>query len=315
VDGDGVERDYAAAMLWARRAADQGNAVGEHNVGALFNNGWGVPKDLRAAASWWARAAGHGSEVAKVALRDLATDGVSEATAALHRLVEDAPLRAADAAVVAAGRCPLGDYAAQMAAIARWGARPLSDLRAAAEAGDLAAMAELGERFFFGLRGSPPKDHAQALIWFRRAAAANMAGAQCQLGVMHARGEGSLAVDDKTAARLWRHAADQGDPVAQGNLAFAYTHGAGVAKDYAAALLWARRSAEAGNAGGEFHLGVLYVQGWDVPRDVREGIKWLAKAAAQGLESAIEVLRQLAADGVADAAAALRSLRLRVAPT
>ena len=53
----GVELDYAAAMLWARRAADAGNAVGEYNVGVLLYNGWGVPQDKRAAASWFARVA------------------------------------------------------------------------------------------------------------------------------------------------------------------------------------------------------------------------------------------------------------------
>jgi TPR repeat protein len=87
-------------------------------------------------------------------------------------------------------------------------------------------------------------------------------------------------------------------------------HGAGVAKDYAAALLWARRSAEAGNAAGEATLGILYAKGLGVPRDVREGVKWLAKSAAHGFESAIKNLRQLAAAGEADAAAALRRLRL-----
>ena len=268
-----------------------------------------MPKSPREAATYHARAAAQGDEGSKKALRILATEGVSEATAALHRLGEDAPLRAADAAVVAAGRCPLGDFAAQQAAVLRWGARPLSDLRAAAEAGDLAAMVELGVRFYLDRRG-PLQDHAQALVWYRRAAAANVARVQTQLGFMHEFGEGGLAVDLKAALRLYRLAAEQGEPAAQGFLAGAYATGAGVAKDYAAALLWARRSAEAGHAVGELNLGVLYANGWGIPRDVCEGIKWLAKAAAQGLEPAIENLRALAAKGEADAVAALRRLRL-----
>jgi TPR repeat protein len=188
-------------------------------------------------------------------------------------------------------------------------ARPLADLRAAAEAGDLAAMADIADRFYFGVRG-PPKDDTQALVWTRRAAAANVAVAQEQFGFMHTRGEGGLAIDDKAAFRLYRLASDQGEPTAQGNLAYAYMHGAGVAKDYAAALLWARRSAEAGNRVGEGILGALYANGWGVPRDVHEGIKWFAKSAAQGSEGAIKMLRALAASGEADASAALRRLRL-----
>ena len=87
-------------------------------------------------------------------------------------------------------------------------------------------------------------------------------------------------------------------------------HGEGVAKDYAAALRFARRAADKGNAVGEANLGVLYANGWGVPRDVREAIKWYAKAAAQGIEGAVANLRAYAADGVPEAAAALRRLRL-----
>jgi TPR repeat protein len=55
---------------------------------------------------------------------------------------------------------------------------------------------------------------------------------------------------------------------------------------------------------------VIYTSGWGVPQDVREGIKWLAKAASQGLEAAIANLRRHAAEGVPEASAALRRLRL-----
>ena len=59
----------------------------------------------------------------------------------------------ADAAVVAAGGCPLGDLAAQMAAIDKWKARPLDALRAAAEGGDVAAQHVLGSAFERGAPG------------------------------------------------------------------------------------------------------------------------------------------------------------------
>ena len=87
-------------------------------------------------------------------------------------------------------------------------------------------------------------------------------------------------------------------------------HGEGVAKDYVAALRFARRAADKGNAIGKANLGVFYANGWGVPRDMREAIKWYAKAAAQGIEGAIASLRMLAADGVPEAVAALRRLRL-----
>ena len=70
-------------------------------------------------------------------------------------------------------------------------ARPLAAVRAAAEGGDLAAMDVLAECFYRGVKGAT-EDKALAVVWRRRAAAANVARAQCSLGFMHARGEGGL---------------------------------------------------------------------------------------------------------------------------
>jgi TPR repeat protein len=91
-----------------------------------------------------------------------------------------------------AGRCPLGNLAAQEAACLAWAARPLAAVRAAAEAGDLAAMEVLGGRFRFGVRGVP-HDDVQAVVWYRRSAAGNVAIAQFNLGTMH-----------HARARTWR---------------------------------------------------------------------------------------------------------------
>jgi TPR repeat protein len=80
--------------------------------------------------------------------------------------------------------------------------------------------------------------------------------------------------------------------------------------DFAAALLFARRSADGGNAVGAYHAGGIYHLGQGVPVDTREAVKWYAKGAEKSDEGCIEGLRLLAAQGVAEAAAALRRLRL-----
>jgi TPR repeat protein len=41
--GRGVKRDYGEAMRWYRKAADQGDAFAQNNVGWLYANGLGVP--------------------------------------------------------------------------------------------------------------------------------------------------------------------------------------------------------------------------------------------------------------------------------
>ena len=110
--------------------------------------------------------------------------------------------------------------------------------------------------------------------------------------------------------RLWQLAAAQGHADAQSNLANAYRFGKGVAVDFAAALLFARRSAEQGEPVGAFHAGAIYALGQGVPVDKPEAAKWYAKGAEKGQEDCIKLLRLLAAEGVAEAAAALRRLRL-----
>jgi TPR repeat protein len=44
-NGLGVDRDYAEAMKWYQKAADQGNAIAEGDVGFMYDNGQGVQQD------------------------------------------------------------------------------------------------------------------------------------------------------------------------------------------------------------------------------------------------------------------------------
>ena len=86
MNGDGVSVDYAAALLWARRSAYQGDAKGENNLAVIYANGHGVPQDLRMASTFFARAASKGHEIAMESLLRLAAMGVAVAVAAVRRL-------------------------------------------------------------------------------------------------------------------------------------------------------------------------------------------------------------------------------------
>ena len=112
------------------------------------------------------------------------------------------------------------------------------------------------------------------------------------------------------AARHFRLSAEQGHAGAQSELAALYMHGKGVAQDYAEAMIWARRAAEQGHVAGEHNVGMLYEMGWGVPRDLRMAVSFFVRAAKQGAEPSKAALRDLAAQGVLEAAAALRRLGL-----
>jgi len=61
----GVEQDYAEAMRWYRRAAEQGDVDAEYGLGLLYANGWGVPSNIGEAAQWMQRSASAGNPDAR----------------------------------------------------------------------------------------------------------------------------------------------------------------------------------------------------------------------------------------------------------
>jgi len=50
--GQGVEKDYAEAIRWYRKAADQGLASAQLNLGVAYDIGQGVEKDYVEAYAW-----------------------------------------------------------------------------------------------------------------------------------------------------------------------------------------------------------------------------------------------------------------------
>ena len=63
--GDGVPQDYAQAVSWLRKAADQGIAHAQYDLGAMYYSGNGVNKDHSEALKWFIRASDNGDSDAK----------------------------------------------------------------------------------------------------------------------------------------------------------------------------------------------------------------------------------------------------------
>jgi len=95
-------------------------------------------------------------------------------------------------------------------------------------------------------RGGLAQDDAQAVAFFRLAAAQGLDGAQCSLGCMYYCGLGVFQ-DLAEALRLYQLAAAQGHPSALWNVATCYEDGRGVRKSKAAAIRWYRRAQAAGH--------------------------------------------------------------------
>ena len=55
--GLGVPQDYAKALQWYRKAAEQGVAKAQFNLGLMYDNGLGVKQDYAKGAKWYRKAA------------------------------------------------------------------------------------------------------------------------------------------------------------------------------------------------------------------------------------------------------------------
>ena len=61
-EGQGVPQDYAEAVKWYREAADQGNARAQFNLGIMYAEGQGVPQDYVRAHMWFNLSAAQGDQ-------------------------------------------------------------------------------------------------------------------------------------------------------------------------------------------------------------------------------------------------------------
>src|SRR5690606_9882267 len=58
--GKGVAQDYATAIAWYLKAAEQENEVSQYRLGMMYYKGDGVTKDEAEAAKWLEKAARNG---------------------------------------------------------------------------------------------------------------------------------------------------------------------------------------------------------------------------------------------------------------
>jgi len=76
-NGQGVKQDHAEAVRWYRKAAEQGHTGGQCNLGGMYENGQGVKQDHAEAVRWYRKAAEQGLVYAVAALKRLSAGAVT----------------------------------------------------------------------------------------------------------------------------------------------------------------------------------------------------------------------------------------------
>lgn len=147
LDGRGVRKDANEAVRWFRLAAAQGEQYAQYNLGRCYENSWGVERDFSEAARWYSLAAEQGHSFAQTYLGRLYEHGLG-----VSRDLQQAM---------------------------QW-------YRKAAEQEHDFAQADLGKLYEHGL--GVAKDLGEAQKWYGKAAAQGNRFAQVQLRNLEAAG-------------------------------------------------------------------------------------------------------------------------------
>ncbi len=274
--GRGVTQDFTEAVKWYRKAAEQGDADAQYQLGKCYDYGRGVTQDFTEAVKWYRKAAEQGHAVAQHNLGYCYDEGEGvpqDYTEAVKWY------RKAAEQGNAAAQCNLGYCYDEGQGVTQDYTEAVKWYRKAAEQGNAAAQNNLGFCYVYG-RGVT-QDYTEAVKWYRKAAEQGHAVAQHNLGFCYEKGLG-VTQDYTEAVKWYRKATEQGNAAAQNNLGYCYDEGQGVTQDYTEAVKWYRKAAEQGNAAAQYDLGFCYEKGLGVPQDYMEAVKWYRKAAEQG---------------------------------
>ena len=214
-------KNYAEAVKWYRKAAEQGHATAQNNLGVCYDRGQGVEKNYTEAAKWYRKAAERGNASAQFHLGQC------------YEFSGEVGIYYVEAAKWYTKAAKQGNENAQKALkrpnIAN-NTRSYTTTRQFSNAEPEAIYRE-------GLEAYYKERYAQAVIYFRKAAEQGHADAQSHLGLCYDIGYG-VARNEIEAVKWYKKAAEQRESFAQFKLAEMYEKGEGVDKDIAEAVKW-----------------------------------------------------------------------------
>ena len=217
--GRGVTQDYVEAVKWYRKAAEQGHANAQNYLGVMYRDGRGVAQSDAEAAKWYRKAAEQGEMYAQNNLGVMYQNGRG--------------------------------VAQSDAEAAKW-------YRKAAEQGEMYAQNNLGWMYDKGL--GVTQDYVEAVKWYRKAAEQGHADGQNNLGVMYLEGTG-VDKNFDIAMVNFQKADAQGNMYAPWNLGRMYENGWGVQKNLDMAKQWYEKAAGRGHPNAKNKLEELKKSG------------------------------------------------------
>ena len=283
--------DYAEAVKWYTKAADQGHARAQTYMGKFYSAGtFGAP-DMHEAVEWYTKAALQGYAPAQDLLGWHYSTG--------QGIIQDKK-KAAECYTKAAEQ---GYQDAQMHLDYMYGCMYLNGqdfdkdekkaielYTKAAQQGHLGAMFAIAEIYACGK--GVDKDDRTAAEWYTKAAQQGHPGAMFAIAEIYAYGKG-VDKDDRTAVEWYEKAAEEGDDDAQNNLGCMYLDGEGVDKDEKKALELFNKAAEQGNEIAMYNIGVMYQYGIGVDQDHDKSVIWYTRSSILGNKDSEKALEEI----------------------
>lgn len=286
-NGQGVDQDYAEAMKWYKKGADQEDGDCQYELGRLYQYGIGVDQNYSEAVKWYKKAGDNNEAYAQTALGFMYLNGQG-----VDKNLDEAVkylTKASERGMTDAQNC-LGWMYEYGNGVEKNEGKAIELYKEAAENGHVNAQINLGLLYYNG-KGTPV-DYSQAFNWWLKAAEQGNTTAQCNIGVLYKLGQG-VEQDYNKAIEWYKKAVEAGDPMGENNLGYSYLKGEGVPVNYDEALRLFRSSADKGNSEAQYSLGEMYENGQGVPISLDDAKEWYKKSADQGHEKAANALRRL----------------------
>lgn len=320
--GNQLPRDEAQALAWLIKAGEKGDAAAQVRTGRMYATGQGVAAHKHEAFRWFAMAAAQGDVTgltheamayrdgtgvaqdrarAVKTLREISEKGgsASAPAMALFALTLEQEQKYADAILwyqrAADASDPVGTAGLGAMHLNGWGtprdpakAEPL--LRKAAKAGNGRGMTGLGVMYYHGI--GVQKDTAHALTWFLSAMEAGDFRHAGALADILAEVNASPK-DVARAQELLRRGEAAGDSNSMLSLGLMLERGLGGPQNGAAAFAMYAKAAALGDGQAMTNVGLYHKFGrGGLSVDRATATSWFRKAAALGVEQAVQLLKQ-----------------------
>jgi hypothetical protein len=282
----GGPADVKDAANWLLKAAQQGHAQAQYQIGVMYRTGSGVEQDTEQSLYWITKAKDNGLTRAQADLARYYEEG--------RGLVRNERL----AAKIYAQAAEKGDaYAAYMLAAMKNNGKNIKQdpkgavrlLKQAANQGDVYAIYALGNVYYQGQNGVAV-DEQKGLELFIQAAEKGLSAAQVTLAKIYERGDMHMKPNGAQAVYWYQKAAEQGEWIALVKMIYAHHEDVYVNRDDAQIEQYYEQLSRTPYALENkldmlsSVIGYMYEKGEVVPKNFGEALWWYQKAAKLGDE-------------------------------